>query len=218
MKKRSPINILLVDDHHLVRNALAKLIGVFNFPTTISHAGNGQEAIEYLQTHSADLVLLDMQMPVLNGTETLKKIRDLKLNTRVIILTQFDEPSLIMHLLQCGANGFLLKDCSSYELEKAILTVTTEGDYYNELVMKVLKEGMAHKNELANMDISPREFQVMTLLKEGKSNKEMSARLGLTLRTIESYREITDEKDELPKHRRACELYLSDGDCLDNRN
>src|SRR5579859_4993039 len=193
MKKKST-SILLVDDHNLVRNALARLIGVFKFPTAIHHAVNGKEAIEFLLVNSADLVLLDIQMPVLGGIETLKKIRELGLSTRVIILTQFDEPSLIMYLLQYGANGFLLKDCKSDELENAIDHVLSEGHYYNEQALNVLKHGISMKSGLANLDISPREFQVMILLKDGKSNKEISSRLGLTLRTIESYRKALMKK------------------------
>jgi two-component system response regulator DegU len=192
--KKKPISILLVEDHNLVRNALARLISIFKFSSVIHHAANGQEAIDFLITNHADLVLLDIQMPVLGGIEVLKRIRELDLSSRVIILTQFDEPSLILYLLECGANGFLQKDCQAGELENAIINVMIEGHYYSDLVPKVLKDGVSKKNDMANLDISPREFQVMALLKDGKSNKEISSRLGLTLRTIESYRKALMKK------------------------
>jgi two-component system, NarL family, response regulator DegU len=186
--KRKPISILLVEDHKLVRNALARLIGSFKFPIILHEAVNGQEAIVFLQDNPTDLVLLDIQMPVLGGIETLKKMKELNIGSRVIILTQFDEAALVIYLLRHGANGFLLKDCDPDELENAIAAVMREGHYYNDLVLKVLRDGMSQSKSFASLDISPREFQVMVLLKEGKSNKEISAILGLTLRTIESYR------------------------------
>ncbi len=167
---------------------------MFKFPKVIHEAANGLEALEFLRDHPTDLILLDIQMPVLGGIETMKKIKELEFKPHVIILTQFDEVALIMHLLQLGVNGFLLKGCNPEELENAITAVIAEGHYYNEMVLDSIKKGLSKKDGLANLDISPREFQVMALLKDGKSNKEISTKLGLTLRTIESYRKALMKK------------------------
>src|SRR5258708_1541708 len=105
--KSKPIHLLIVDDHKLIRSALSRLIRTFPFPTILYEEANGQEALEIISASTIDVVLLDIQMPVLNGMETIKKINDLKDRPLVIVLTQFDDQSLITFMLQHGASGFL---------------------------------------------------------------------------------------------------------------
>jgi DNA-binding NarL/FixJ family response regulator len=163
-------------------------MGAFPLVLTLYEAANGKEALAILATKRIDLVLLDIQMPEMGGIETLKHIRDKGLQTKVVMLTQYDDQSLIVYLLQLGANGFLLKTCDPQELEKAISVVTREGQYYDDHVLKAIASNLSKETKLSNLDISPREFQVMVLLKDGKSNKEVARNLGLSLRTIETYR------------------------------
>jgi DNA-binding NarL/FixJ family response regulator len=187
MGKKS-IRILLVDDHKLFREALSNLIHTFSLPAILYEAAKGQEVIAILNSNPIDLILLDIQMPDKGGIETLKQIREEGRQTKVIMLTQFDEQSLIVYLLQLGANGFLSKACGPQELQKAIIAVSSEGHYYDSHVLKAIANNLSKEKKLCNLDISPREFQVLILLKDGKSNKEIARNLGLTLRTIESYR------------------------------
>jgi DNA-binding NarL/FixJ family response regulator len=182
------IRILIVDDHKLFRRALITLISQFSISLKFHEASNGMEALQVLSKDAIDLVLLDIQMPEMGGIETLKQIRCDGKQTKVVVLTQFDDKSLIVYLLQLGANGFLFKACEPKELERAIVSVMKEGHYYNHQVLEALEHNLSCDEKLTNLDISPREFQVMILLKEGKSNKEVAANLGLTVRTIESYR------------------------------
>ena len=103
------VHLLITDDHNMIRTALTRLIRTFRFPTVIYEAANGLEALHIISSNPIDIILLDMQMPVLNGMETLKRMEDLASRPRVIVLTQFDDKSLIVFMLQHGANGFLLK-------------------------------------------------------------------------------------------------------------
>jgi two-component system, NarL family, response regulator DegU len=187
MKPKS-IKILLADDHKLIRNALLRLIGTFDFATEIVEVSNGKEALDMLASQPIDLILMDIQMPVMNGMETLKRIRQGGSKVKVLTLTQFDDESLTVRLLQLEADGLLLKACEPQELEGAILKVMTEGHYYNDRVLRAIENNLSNETKLPNIEISAREFQVLVLLKEGKSNKEIAKSLGLTLRTIESYR------------------------------
>ncbi len=189
-----PISLLIVDDHKLFRKSLSSLIRTFDFATTIGEAANGQEALEVLSSNAIDVVLLDVQMPVLNGMETMKRIKELVSRPQVIVLTQFDEQSLITYMLHHGANGFLLKDCSPEELSKAILGVMKNDYFFNDMTLHVVKETIAKNHNLPSLEISSRELQVMILLKDGKSSKEISKKLSLSIRTIESYRKALMRK------------------------
>ena len=141
------------------------------------------------------IVLCDIQMPNQNGIDCLKKMKELHPQVRVIILTQFDEPALIVHLVALGADGFLLKDTSPDELEKAIATVIQDGQYFTELVHETLALNLGKNGQqLAQLDISPREFQVANLLKDGLGTNEIANKLGLASATISSYRKSIMDK------------------------
>ncbi len=134
-------------------------------------------------------------MPEMNGIACLKKIKELHSQVKVIILTQFDEPALIVHLVALGADGFLLKDSSPDELEKAINAVIQDGQYFTELVHETLALNVGKNGErLAQLDISPREFQVANLLKDGLGTNEIAEKLGLAPSTISSYRKSIMDK------------------------
>ena len=191
---RKPIQILIVDDHKLFRESLCKMIQTFHFPSIFYQAANGEEALTSIHLSTIDVVLLDMQMPVLNGIGTMKRIKELPVKPLVIILTQFDDQALITNMLHLGANGFLSKDCEPEELERAILSVIKIGYFINQLTSAVIHKNISKNNELASIEISSRELEVMVLLKDGKSSKEIASKLGLTLHTIESYRKSLMKK------------------------
>ncbi|MCA6380532.1 MAG: response regulator transcription factor [Cytophagales bacterium] len=131
----------------------------------------------------------------MNGIDLLKKIKELHSQVKVIILTQFDEPALIVHLVALGADGFLLKESSPDELEKAIVTVIQDGQYFTELVHETLALNVGKNGErLAQLDISPREFQVANLLKDELGTNEIAEKLGLAPSTISSYRKSLLDK------------------------
>lgn len=187
--------LLVVDDHQLFRKSLVRLLAIFPIKLEFFEAGSGLEALDKLNSDQIDIVLLDIQMPKLNGIDCLKKIKQMHPQVKVIILTQFDEPALIVHLVALGADGFLLKDTSPNELEKAIATVIQDGQYFTELVHETLALNVGKNGErLAQLNISPREFQVANLLKDGLGTSEIAEKLGLAPSTISSYRKSLMEK------------------------
>jgi two-component system, NarL family, response regulator DegU len=187
--------LLVVDDHQLFRKSLVSLLEIFPIKLELFEAGSGLEALNKLNGDQIDIVLLDIQMPNFNGIDCLRKIKELHPEVKVIILTQFDEPALIVHLVALGADGFLLKDTSPDELEKAIATVIQDGQYFTELVHETLALNVGKNGErLAQLDISPREFQVANLLKDGLGTSEIAEKLGLAPSTISSYRKSLMEK------------------------
>ena len=183
------VRLLLVDDHQLFRKSLVILLSIFENKLQISEASNGLEALEVVRNNEIDIVLMDIQMPKMNGIECLKQMKETYPQTKVIILTQFDDPSLIIHLIKLRADGFLLKESHPDELERAIITVLKKGQYYTELVQETLALSLGKNGQqLAQLDISPREFQVANLLKDGCSTIEIAEKLGLSTSTISSYR------------------------------
>jgi two-component system response regulator DegU len=187
--------LLVVDDHQLFRKSLVRLLEIFPINLTLIEAGSGMEALDKLNSDQIDIVLLDIQMPSLNGIDCLRKMKELHPQVKVIILTQFDEPALIVHLVALGADCFLLKDSSPNELEKAIATVIQDGQYFTELVHETLALNLGKKGQqLAQLDISPREFQVANLLKDGLSTEEIAGKLGLATFTVSSYRKTLMKK------------------------
>jgi two-component system, NarL family, response regulator DegU len=188
------IQLLLVDDHTLFRQTLANSLSQSSHQFEVHQAVNGKDALDFLETHSIDLVLLDIQMPVMNGIEAFKHIRKIYPKVKVLALTQLDESSLIIYLLRLGINGFLVKNVDLDELERAIVETMQKGEYSNELVAHVLKQYLAMPDQFPNLSLSPREFQLLELIKMGMSNKEMANYLDLEVFTVESYRKSLMQK------------------------
>jgi len=189
-----PIHLLIVDDHKLVRKALFRLIKTFLFTTVLYEASNGQEALDVLSSNSIDVVLLDVQMPVLNGFETMKQIKEMAISPYVLILSQFEDSALMSSMIPLGVRGFLSKDCDPGELSSAILSVMATGYYVDGLKGGLIQTNGSKDNSLSSIKISPREMEVLILLKDGKSSKEISSELNLTLYTVESYRKSLMKK------------------------
>jgi DNA-binding NarL/FixJ family response regulator len=161
---------------------------------TFLEASNGEAALEILKQQQVDLVLLDVQMPIKNGVETFKELKSLNSNTKVIILTMFGEPSLMVYLLKLGVNGLLLKDIDLCDLERAINITLTEGAYFPDFVKAILDDHLLHPACSPNLDLTPREFQLLELIGAGMGNKEMADFLHLKIFTVESYRKVLMDK------------------------
>ncbi|NOS93979.1 MAG: response regulator transcription factor [Cyclobacteriaceae bacterium] len=186
---------LIVDDHTIFRKSLIRLLSTFELNLHFYEAANGVEALEVLKLNHIHLALIDIQMPKMNGIDLLKLAKENYPATRAIILTQFDDPSLIVHLIRLGADGFLLKECDPEELVLTIRQVLHEGHYFNKLVSDTLDYALKKGTKtLANLNITPREYQLAELLRNGLSNKEIAVCLGLTSTTVESYRKSLMEK------------------------
>jgi DNA-binding NarL/FixJ family response regulator len=205
------INFLIVDDHPIFRKALVRLLSVFKQKSSFSEAENGLEALRILDTNKIDVVLLDIQMPKMNGIDCLKEIKELFPEIKVIILTQFDEPSLIVHLIQLGADGFLLKECSPEELETAIGLVLSQGKYYSEMVIDILDNYKKKEKLLPRIDLTARELEVAKLLAIGYRTDQIGNELNLSIETISTYRKSILKKTNSPNTAALTKLLLNSG-------
>jgi DNA-binding NarL/FixJ family response regulator len=180
------VNILVVDDHEIFRNGLKMVLGKLKYVCVIGEATNGEEFLEKLKEGMPDIVLLDIEMPVMNGLEAAKiaiqKYPDLK----IIALTMFNEDDYVQSMLDTGVKGFLIKNINKDTLDKAIQTVSNGGNYYSEELFEFFTRQLKKEKEPASAEVefTRREKEILQLLCEGLSNKEIADALFVSERTV----------------------------------
>ncbi|WP_435353885.1 response regulator [Emticicia sp. SJ17W-69] len=190
----SKIQIAVVDDHSLFRKGMISILQqVIDFEV-VMEATNGQEFLDKLPTQAIDVVLMDLQMPVLDGIKTTEIVRAKYPETKVLILSMHDEDQFVLHLMEIGANGYLLKDTDPEEVEKAIRKVYETDIYFSDFVSKIMLRKMNRKTQQENKifnyktDLSERELQVLKYICEGLTTAEIGDIVALSPRTVEGHR------------------------------
>jgi DNA-binding NarL/FixJ family response regulator len=183
-----PLFILTVDDQALFREGLLLVLNKLYPTARIKQAASGEEAFDQLEKNKFDLMLLDIGMPGINGTQVAKRVLQDHPSVKIIILTQYSGEALISHLVTAGVHGFLLKNSESQEIKKAIEKVL-EGEQYITSMIQTSFLKADTSNEVPSLQFSKREADILMYLKLGKSSKEIADRLSLKENTINSYRE-----------------------------
>jgi len=192
--------ILLADDHAILRSGLRLLIEGQPGLEVVGEAGDGQEALEKARTLKPDLILLDLNMPGLDGLAALPQIREQSPDSRVLILTMHDDVSYLQQALNAGASGYVLKRAVDSELLLAIETVLRGETYVHsamtqKLLQKMTSEQSAAKDAPDPWDtLSERERDVLRLVALGNTNQEIADELFLSVKTVETYRARGMEK------------------------
>ncbi|MBK0370502.1 response regulator transcription factor [Flavobacterium agrisoli] len=191
---KSVISIVLVDDELLFRQGVKFMINRDENLEVIYEASNGGELLNYLETTPTlpDIVITDLKMPVLNGVETTKILQKQYPNLKIIALTSYDSPSFIANMLDVGAASFILKNAHPEDLIATIKEVADKGFYYNDRVLKIVKEielkNKTTKSELDAGFLSPREIEVLQLICEQKNTAQIAEILCISPRTVEGHR------------------------------
>jgi DNA-binding NarL/FixJ family response regulator len=195
MKK---IKLAVVDDQLLFRRGLVSLIKEFEEIDVIIEAENGKELITALKKRKPHIVLLDLQMPVMDGIETTIYLHEKYPDVKILILTMHDDDEFILHLIEKGANGFLLKNNSIDIVIDAIYSIMENGYYFNDRVSKTMIKGLVRSKKIKpvfqSVNLSDREIEIIVLICRECTNKEISERLCLSIRTVESHRDRILEK------------------------
>lgn len=190
------IKLAIADDHELFRKGfISMLSGVPDFEFVLE-AANGQELLDKIPNSTPDIVLMDLQMPVLDGMKASELLIEQYPTIKVIVISMYDEDRFIIHMLEKGVHGYLLKDTSPDEVEKAIRQVQEEGHYFNDFVSLAMHRKMINRSankqpffgNTTNIGLSNREQEVLQLLCDGLSTSEISEKLFISARTVEGHR------------------------------
>ncbi|WP_333638238.1 response regulator transcription factor [Tissierella praeacuta] len=188
------IKVLIVDDQSLIREGLNMMLSLYDTIFIVDEATNGKEAIEILGREEIDLILMDIRMPVMDGVEATKQVKENYPNTKVLILTTFNEDEYIFEGLKSGADGYLLKDISSKELVKAIETVYRGNTLLQSDVAKKMIKSIGDKVNIQDSvdntifkELTKKEYEIALLIGEGKSNKEIGKILYIAEGTVKNH-------------------------------
>jgi two-component system response regulator DegU len=190
----SKINICIVDDHHIFRKAVCQLVKTFSRTGEVTDAENGSKCLELVAKKQPDVVLLDLEMPVMNGVDCAEQLILKYPDLKVIILTMHDNEKSILHMIEIGVHSFLLKNSDPTELERAIYAVVDRDFYHNDLLVSVLRKSMRKQLKARRPDFSSisilteREQEVLRLICEDKSTKEIASLLGINEKTVHSHK------------------------------
>lgn len=181
------INIIVVDDHEIFRNGLKMVLGRLKNTNVIGEATNGKELLDLLGKCNPDIILLDIEMPEMNGIEAAKYALNKNPELKIIVLTMFNNDEYIQNMIDIGVKGFLIKNINKETLEKAIQNVVNGGNYYSEelfnfFTKQISKDAASEKK--INFSLTRREKEILQLICEGLSNKEIAEILFVSERTI----------------------------------
>ena len=195
------LRVLLADDHAVVREGLKALVNAQPDMEVISEAADGEATWLAAKELRPDVVVMDLSMPVLGGAEATERMRRDCPGVKVLALTVHEERSYLTQLLRAGASGYVLKRAAAADLVQAVRTVAAGGTYLDPSIAELVVEGYLDAREVAKRPshhmLSEREREVLVSIARGFSNKEIASALGISVKTVESYKARVAEKLDL---------------------
>lgn len=182
------IRVLLADDHQLVRSGLAALLAGNEDIEVVGTAANGAEAVELARQSRPDVVLMDLVMPIMDGVEATRRlVADLP-GAQVVVLTSFSDQERILAALDAGAIGYLLKDVDPAELVRGVRAAARgESPLHPKAARSLLSSRTEGRPPERNVELTPREAQVLSLLRQGLANKQIARSLGISQATVKAH-------------------------------
>jgi DNA-binding NarL/FixJ family response regulator len=195
----SKIKIAIADDYKVYRDGLKVGLSADENMDIIAEADNGEELLKALETNAPDVILMDLKMPIMDGMEATKIVRQKYPGIKVLVISMYEDDKFIIHLMENGANGYLLKNAEPDEIKKAIYAVHENGYYFNDVVNKALLKKLILKNNLKpsfnqNIDLTEREQEVLKMICEEKTAAEIAKEIFLSPRSVEGIRQRLIEK------------------------
>lgn len=183
------VKVMIADDHSMIREGLKQLLELEGDFEVVAEACDGLECLDKLASVIPDILLLDINMPNMNGLEVLQKLKEKKIKVKVLVLTVHNEVEYLLKAVDIGVNGYLLKDSESTELKKAILAVVSGEDYIQPSLIPVLNSKMIDRNKdnVKIESLTRREMDVLKLLAVGMYNKEVAEQLDISERTVKNH-------------------------------
>lgn len=182
-------NIVIADDHVMMREGIKQLLEFDGSIKVIGEAGDGIECLKVLENTVPDVLLLDINMPHMNGLEVLKEIKKRKIDLGVLILTVHNEVEYLVKAVDIGVDGYILKDSESSELKKAIESVISGGKYIQPSLIPGLNSRLINRDSDKDKleQLTKRELEVLVLIANGMFNKEIAIELNISERTVKNH-------------------------------
>lgn len=201
METNEKLNVIIADDHVIFRDGLKSSLKKIPFVGQVHQCDNGQDVINILEKTKVDLVFMDVEMPVMNGIETVKWIKANMPHIAVIMLTMFNNQRYIMQLYDMGVTGYLLKNTNVNELQKVIAMVKQGDNYYCQEVQEVIFKNLLRRDkpnvgDVTVEKITNREMDVLKLICEQDSTDEIADKLFISPLTVKRHRQILMEKTQ----------------------
>lgn len=188
--KTAEIKVLIADDHELIREGIKRIISFDEDLVLIGEASDGERALEILENNEVDVMLLDFNMPKLNGIEVLKTLKEEKHTVKVIMLTIENDKRTIREAIDIGADGYMLKDTAGKEIVNAIRLVSGGEKYIDKSLVSLLFSEIKKKDKTIHnvLDtLSKRELEILIKISKGLSNKEIGQELYISEKTVKNY-------------------------------
>jgi DNA-binding NarL/FixJ family response regulator len=182
------IRVIIVDDHDIFRKGLYLILKELDYVELIGEASDGKQFLALLEEKEADIVLMDIRMPLMSGEEAtktaLKKYPDLK----IIVVSVYGEESQLEKMINIGVSGFLLKNVTKDTIDKALRVTYAGGNYFSEELLPLLTNTIKKKSSPKNNSITEKELKVLHCICQGLTNQEISKKLFISIRTVEGYK------------------------------
>lgn len=195
------IKVAIADDHKIFRSGVINTLTPYENINVVFEAEDGVHLLEIMETQQPDVILMDLKMPNMDGIEATKKVREKYAHVKVIVLTMYEDDNFIVHLIEMGANAYLLKNAEPGEIYEAICTTYEKGFYFNENVNLALLKKVMHKTKQQfkptfrnEVPLTDRELEVLRLICEELTTQQISEKIFLSPRTVEGLRQKLLEK------------------------
>ncbi|QEM05130.1 response regulator transcription factor [Mucilaginibacter rubeus] len=194
-----PIKIAIADDYTIYRDGLKIGLTQDENLEVMLEAGDGEDLIKGIETNMPDVIIMDLKMPVMDGMEATKHIKKKYPDMKILVVTMYDDEKFVIHLMEIGANGYLLKNAEAEEIRKAIYSVHETGYYFNNIVSNALLKKLVIKGNIKpsfkeGVELTEREQDVLKLICAEKTANEMGQQLFLSPRSVEGIRQRLIDK------------------------
>ncbi|MCW3104775.1 MAG: DNA-binding response regulator [Bacteroidetes bacterium] len=212
------IRIIIVEDHDILREGLRSLLGDEPAIRIVADAPNGKVLLDYLETTPADVILMGINMPVMNGVEATRIVSEEYSHIKVLVLSMLDHPSYVEQAMQAGAKGYLLKNSGKEELVHAIREVAAGNQYISKRISEAHASADSPVPKISpQVKLTKREMQILELLAEGFTNREIAEKIFLSKRTVESHRKKLLEKTNCKNSSALIKYAIYKGILKDNK-
>lgn len=207
------ITVMIVDDHKMIREGLKKILEFDGEVQVIEEANNGQECLKKLKTAKPDIILLDINMPVMNGIETLQALKKKRKKYKVLMLTVHNEVEYLLKAVDIGIDGYILKDSDSSELLRAINSINNGEKFIQPSLIPILNSKLIARDlDKEKVEkLSNREIEVLKLVSVGMFNKEIGKKLDISERTVKNHMSNIFKKIECTDRTQAAVFAIRNG-------